>query len=31
MEQMLPKKQEAGGKYRPTLSAILEQFSDVLA
>ncbi|KRY28895.1 hypothetical protein T03_12390, partial [Trichinella britovi] len=31
MEQMLPKEQEAGGKYRPTLSAILEQFSDVLA
>ncbi|KRZ81265.1 Transposon Ty3-I Gag-Pol polyprotein, partial [Trichinella sp. T8] len=30
MEQMLPKEQEAGGKYRPTLSAILEQFSDVL-
>ncbi|KRZ81474.1 Transposon Ty3-I Gag-Pol polyprotein, partial [Trichinella sp. T8] len=29
--QMLPKKQEAGGKYRLTLSAILEQFSDVLA
>ncbi|KRX33626.1 hypothetical protein T05_12920 [Trichinella murrelli] len=24
MEQMLPKEQEAGGKYRPTLSAILE-------
>ncbi|KRX74732.1 Retrovirus-related Pol polyprotein from transposon opus [Trichinella sp. T6] len=31
MEQMLPKEQEAGGKYRRTVSAILEQFSDVLA
>ncbi|KRZ48246.1 Transposon Ty3-G Gag-Pol polyprotein [Trichinella nativa] len=31
MEQMLPKEQEAGRKYRLTLSAILEQFSDVLA
>ncbi|KRY48794.1 Retrovirus-related Pol polyprotein from transposon [Trichinella britovi] len=31
MEQMLPKEQEAGRKYWPTLSAILEQFSDVLA
>ncbi|KRX71636.1 hypothetical protein T06_2501 [Trichinella sp. T6] len=31
MEQMLPKEQEAGRKYRRSLSAILEQFSDVLA
>ncbi|KRX53246.1 Retrovirus-related Pol polyprotein from transposon [Trichinella sp. T9] len=30
MEQILPKEQEAGRKYQPTLSAILEQFSDVL-
>ncbi|KRX34021.1 Transposon Ty3-I Gag-Pol polyprotein [Trichinella murrelli] len=30
MEQMLPKEQEAGRKYRRTLSALWEQFSDVL-
>ncbi|KRX34205.1 Retrovirus-related Pol polyprotein from transposon [Trichinella murrelli] len=30
MEQILPKEQETGRKYQPTLTAILEQFSDVL-